>query len=204
MKKALNPITSLCVALAMVAAGPAFAATSTDPAKPAMMTGKLVRGSELIGAKVFDQSAKNIGDINDVLLDENTGNISHAVLSIGGFLGIGDKLTAVPWKFIKQSDKNPKEFVVDADKAKLTAGTSYDKSAWPDMNQDWFQKSYTSYGLTAKTGAKLVRASNVDDAKLFNEKGEQIGEIDRHVHPPVFRQGRLRGHLGRQIPEHGR
>lgn len=148
------------------------------------LQGKLVRGSEAMGAKIFNQKGESLGEINDVIFDENTGGMTHAVLAIGGFLGIGEKLTAVPWKFIKQSDKDTPGFVVDVDKSKLTAGESFDKNEWPDLTDSWSQKNYTAYGLTGKTGKKLVRLSMVNDAQLYNQKGEEIGEIkDVLLHP---------------------
>lgn len=151
------------------------AATTGKESRP--LSGKLMRGSEIVGANIFNQQGEDLGEINDVLFDENTGGMTHAVLAMGGFLGIGEKLTAVPWKHIRQSEKDTKGFVVEADKAKLKAAESFDMNAWPDLDDAWLQKNYTSYGLTGKAGKKLVRASKVEGAKLFNQQGEQIGTI---------------------------
>jgi len=95
--KTILPTFALAIALM---AGSASAQTSTKA-----LQGKLVRGSEAMGAKIFNQKGESLGEINDILFDENTGGMTHAVLAIGGFLGIGEKLTAVPWKFIKQAKK---------------------------------------------------------------------------------------------------
>ena len=54
------------------------------------------KGSQLIGAKVEDPSGKNIGAIEDVMVD-SSGRVQFAVLSFGGFLGVGEKWYAVPW-----------------------------------------------------------------------------------------------------------
>ncbi len=181
MKKLLTIIPAFALGLAILAA-PATA-KAADP-KGKAIDGKVVRGNEAKGAKVFDQKGEHLGEIDDIIFDENTGGMTHAVLALGGWLGIGEKLTAVPWKFIKQSEKDSPGYVVDVEKSKLTAAEHFDDNNWPDMSGGWYQKSYTSYGLTGKTGEKLVRLSKVEGAQVFDQKGEQIGEIkDVLLHP---------------------
>lgn len=59
-------------------------------------TDNQMRAGELIGAAVTQPSGEKIGKIQDLVIDEN-GRLVGVVVSVGGFLGIGDKEVAVPW-----------------------------------------------------------------------------------------------------------
>ena len=102
-------------ALLMTPAAAQTSSTTTSPA-PASTTGAAgftqmqkqnqLMGSDLIGAKVVNNANESIGEINDLLVDEN-GMVQAAVIGVGGFLGIGEKDVAVPFKELKvtrQSD----------------------------------------------------------------------------------------------------
>jgi hypothetical protein len=102
-------------ALLMTPAAAQTSSTTTSPA-PAATTGAAGftqmqkqnqwMGSDLIGAKVVNNANESIGEINDLLVDEN-GMVQAAVIGVGGFLGIGEKDVAVPFKELKvtrQSD----------------------------------------------------------------------------------------------------
>lgn len=176
-------LTTLGLVLALTS-GLAVAQTTTSTANMKDKELKLVRGTEVIGANIFNQKGEDLGEINDVLIDENTGDITHGILAIGGWLGIGEKLTPVPWKHIQQSEKAARGYVVDADKTKLAGATSFEKNKWPNLSGDFGAQNDTYFGLTGKTGMKLVRLSEVDDAKLFDQQGKQIGEIhETLLHP---------------------
>ena len=58
------------------------------------------RASKLVGLSVYNDSNESIGSINDLLTDK-TGNIKAAVIGVGGFLGVGSHLVAVPFDKIK-------------------------------------------------------------------------------------------------------
>jgi sporulation protein YlmC with PRC-barrel domain len=73
------------------------AATATTD--PASLHGDW-RASKMSGLNVYNDQNENIGSINDMLLDKS-GNIKAAVISVGGFLGMGSRLVAVPFDKIK-------------------------------------------------------------------------------------------------------
>ncbi len=151
------------------------------------MTGKLVKGSQIVGVKLFNQSAEHLGEINDFVFDENTGNVAYGILAIGGTLGIGEDLVAVPWKHIKQSEKDTPGFVVDVEKTKLNKDAPhFGKDKWPAFDDGWNQTNLTYYGMKTDQfkGVKLVRASTAIGSELWNQKAEKIGDIeDLLVHP---------------------
>ena len=67
--------------------------------------------------------------------------LAYGVLSFGGFLGLGDKLVAIPWSRLPL-DAERKVFVLDVDKALLEREPSFDKDNWPDMSdRTWGTKA---------------------------------------------------------------
>lgn len=179
MKILFNNTLALCLSLGLATSG-AFAQAD----KP--LTGKLVKGSQVVGVKLFNQTADHIGEIDDFYFDENDGGIAYAVVAIGGWLGMGEELVAVPWKHIKQSDKDTTSFVLDAEKAKLKTAPHFGKNAWPVITDDWNATTLNYFGMKPERfkGMKLVRASQVIGNELWNQKADKIGEIEELLlHP---------------------
>ncbi|MEO8044068.1 MAG: PRC-barrel domain-containing protein [Spartobacteria bacterium] len=172
MKKLLSAVTICCLAVGLSAV-PAMAQMHTEHGTHGF-NAQLVRSSNLIGADLYNATGEDIGQVNDVVFDENSGGMMHAVLAAGGFIGIGDKLTAVNWNAINVKKNNDGKIKVTTtlDKAKLTAEKSYDKSGWKGSDKSWMQQ------LPETAGKKIVRMSDVDDAKLFDKTGTHIGEIE--------------------------
>jgi sporulation protein YlmC with PRC-barrel domain len=61
---------------------------------------KAIRASRVIGTNVYNSTGDKIGKIEDVMLDKTTDGIMFAVVGFGGFLGIGEKYHAIPWKLL--------------------------------------------------------------------------------------------------------
>ncbi|MEO7723687.1 MAG: PRC-barrel domain-containing protein [Chthoniobacterales bacterium] len=173
MKRLIRNTLALCLGFGLAAS---VGSTQAGDA----MQGKLLKASEVIGAKIFDTDGEHRGEIKDLVFDENKGGIVYGVLSIGGWLGIGEDVTVVPWKEIKQSKSESPGFVVsNMDKTKLQGAPHFGNDSWPDFNGDWNNTTATYYGLQGDKlkGMKLVRASNVREAKLWNQSAEKIGSI---------------------------
>lgn len=92
-------------------ASAAFAQTSTTPstapaapvaASASGYTGNW-RASKIVGLHVYNANNESLGSINDLLTDQN-GNIKAVVVGVGGFLGVGEHLVAVPFDRIKFSN----------------------------------------------------------------------------------------------------
>jgi sporulation protein YlmC with PRC-barrel domain len=62
------------------------------------------RASKLAGLKVYNDANENVGSINDMLMDKS-GNIKLVVIGVGGFLGVGEHLVAVPFDKVKFSNE---------------------------------------------------------------------------------------------------
>lgn len=88
---------------------------------------QLMTASDYIGKTVYDQSGNNIGDVNDLILS-NDSQIQAVILGVGGFLGIGEKDVAVNTNAIKiVQDGDNKRLVVEATKEALNSAPAYDR-----------------------------------------------------------------------------
>ena len=76
------------------------APTASTATTPATSTSGEWRTSKMDGIKVYNDANENIGSINDLLMDKS-GNVKIAVIGVGGFLGMGEHLVAVPYEKLK-------------------------------------------------------------------------------------------------------
>jgi len=102
----------------------------------------------LIGNDVYNLQDDDLGDVKELMLDMRTGKIAYAVLSFGGFLGMGEKLFAVPWAALTLNTEN-KRFILNVSKERLESAPGFDADNWPDMaNPEWASGIHTYYGTT--------------------------------------------------------
>ena len=104
----------------------------------------LLSASTITGDEVYNMQDEELGTIHDVMLDITEGKIRYAVLSSGGFLGMGDHLFAIPWRALKQ-DKENKRFVLDVDAQRLKNAPGFDKDNWPNMADPTWSSTIESY-----------------------------------------------------------
>ena len=91
------------------------------------------RVSKIVGSEVRNKSGDKIGDIRDLMIDGN-GTIKLAIVSTGGFLGVGDRLHAVPWDVLTLGPKD--DHILDIDKAHLQAAPGFTSKTWPNLGDD--------------------------------------------------------------------
>jgi sporulation protein YlmC with PRC-barrel domain len=94
--------------------------------------GIVLSGSSLKGDRVVNYKGEDLGKIEEIMIDLDRGRVAYAVLSFGGFLGVGDKLFAIPWQAFSV-DTTKKQLILNADKALLEQAPGFDKNNWPDM-----------------------------------------------------------------------
>lgn len=127
----------------MYAAGMADAPSSPEPHGPGP---RLMGADTLMGNDVYNPAGDDLGDVKEIMLDMHSGRVTYAVLSFGGFLGMGEKLFAVPWSALKL-DTVKKRFTLDIDKSRLENAPGFDKDDWPDMaDTTWAQGIHSYYG----------------------------------------------------------
>lgn len=107
----------------------------------------VVSASKIIGEAVTNRQKEDLGKIHELVIDAQDGRLMYAVLSFGGFMGMGNKLFAMPWKafeFAKDEDK----LILNVDKEKLKAAPGFDQDEkWPDFaDRTWGNNIYKYYG----------------------------------------------------------
>lgn len=106
----------------------------------------LMGADTLIGESVVNTQGLSLGDIKEIMLDMRSGEVAYAVLAFGGFLGLGEKLFAVPWEAMRLDTDN-RCFVLDVDKERLKTAPGFNSHAWPDMTDvKWANEIHSFYG----------------------------------------------------------
>ena len=107
----------------------------------------VVSASKIIGEAVVNHQDQSLGKIHELVIDAKEGRLAYAVLSFGGFIGMGNKLFAVPWTAFEFSNTENK-LILNVDKKKLEAAPGFDKDAkWPDFaDRTWGGDIYRYYG----------------------------------------------------------
>ena len=99
-------------------------------------------------SKVVNGQNEDLGKIEDLVLDAGAGRIAYAVLSFGGFLGMGDKYFAIPWNAFQFNLKENRA-VLNVDKKLLENAPGFDKANWPNFaDSTWGNNIYKHYGYT--------------------------------------------------------
>ena len=108
---------------------------------------QVLSASTISGDAVQNPAGEDLGSIKDLMIDLDSGRVAYAVLSFGGFLGMGDKLFAVPFKAMEMN-ADEHCFVLDVDKKRLETAHGFDKDHWPDMaDQSWQTEVHRIYGV---------------------------------------------------------
>ena len=107
---------------------------------------RVLAASTLKGDKVVNLQGEDLGKIEELMIDLTRGRVAYAVLSFGGFLGMGDKMFAIPWEALAV-DTTEKRFVLNLDKELLKRAPGFDKNNWPNMTDPaWGAELYAYYG----------------------------------------------------------
>ena len=109
-------------------------------------TPTVMAADTLTGDKVVNFQKEDLGKIEHLMIDLERGRIAYAVLSFGGFLGMGDKLFAIPWSALAL-DTVEKRFILNVEKELLKHAPGFDKDHWPNMaDRTWGAEVATYYG----------------------------------------------------------
>jgi sporulation protein YlmC with PRC-barrel domain len=108
----------------------------------------LLSTGSLKNTKVVNLDGDDLGTLEEIMLHVDSGDVAYAVVSFGGFLGMGDKLFAVPWAALTV-DTEEHRIVLDVDPEKLEKAPGFDKGAWPTAaDTGWMNDLYRHYGAT--------------------------------------------------------
>jgi sporulation protein YlmC with PRC-barrel domain len=110
----------------------------------------LIPAQRVNGADVFNQAKERIGKIEDIAIDKGTGKVAYAILSFGGFMGLGDKHQPLPWSVLEY-DIDLGGYVVPITEEFLKLAPKLDVSelsGWDDtQTREAFHTYYSAYGV---------------------------------------------------------
>jgi sporulation protein YlmC with PRC-barrel domain len=118
---------------------------------------RVLSASTLIGDKVYNPDGEELGKVEELMVDLEQGHIAYAVLSFGGFLGMGSKLFAIPWQALTL-DTELKAFILNVSKETLEHAPGFDKENWPDnakYEAGFLEDVYSYYGYTPHWNTKV-------------------------------------------------
>lgn len=110
-------------------------------------THDLVASDKVIGTKVYDRQGKHIGAIERIVLEKVSGRVAYAVLSFGGFLGIGEDYYPLPWSKLRYDEKL-EGFRVDISKDQVEGAPRYRRDENYEWNTENGRRVYDYYGVT--------------------------------------------------------
>lgn len=105
----------------------------------------LINASRVKGTKVYDTSGESIGTVDEIVLTKRGGEVAYAVMSFGGFLGIGEKYHPLPWDALDY-DVNLGGYVVGGVGESFREAPSYsrdefDHGGWTQSTDEWYDEA---------------------------------------------------------------
>ncbi len=106
----------------------------------------VVAASKIIGEAVVNLQNENVGKIHELVIDAKKNRVAYVVLTFGGFMGMGNKLFAMPWEAFTFSATENK-LILNVDKEKLKTAPGFEKDEkWPDFSDTtWGETIYNYY-----------------------------------------------------------
>ena len=122
--------------------------------RPAVAATRSFRTSTLEGMPVYNKAGDEVGSISELVVNIETGKVEYAAVSVGGFLGVGDKLFAVPFRMLAlRFDEDKNYMLLDVNKETLERAPGFNQDHWPDMaNPNWSQEIEKFYGAASHDG----------------------------------------------------
>ena len=112
-------------------------------------TTDLIASNKVEGTAVYNRQGEKLGEVYNFMVGKRSGEVAYAIMSFGGFLGIGQKYHPLPWNALTY-DTSKKGYVIDADKERLMGAPNYAAGEEPFSRPEYGQqvRDYWSSGLT--------------------------------------------------------
>jgi uncharacterized protein YrrD len=104
----------------------------------------LIAADKVKGTNVYNLAGDQLGSVEEIMIDKVSGRVIYAVMSFGGFLGMGQKHHPLPWATLKY-DTQKSGYVVNLDKKLLEGAPSYDRGAEFKWTPDYGRKVDSYY-----------------------------------------------------------
>jgi hypothetical protein len=108
-------------------------------------TASLIASDKVAGTAVYNRDEERLGSIHNLMIGKRSGEVEYAVLSFGGFLGIGDDYYPLPWDMLSY-DEQVGGYVVDLTKEQLEGAPRYAAGSEPAYDRSYGEQVYGHYG----------------------------------------------------------
>jgi len=148
--------------------------------------GTVEKANKVIGREVRNNSNQKIGKIDDLIVDLESGRVIYSVVSVGGFLGVGDRSVAIPTSVFTEQGK---QLRVDVDKEKLMDAPHYAKDDTNQLSPAFASKVNQYFGQSApwwenaagqseKPFGNVHRASDLMGMDIHNVSNQKIADVE--------------------------
>jgi sporulation protein YlmC with PRC-barrel domain len=103
-----------------------------------------IKASSIIGTKVVNPKGEDLGEMKEVAIDPRTARVAYAVVSFGGFLNMGKKLFAIPFRSFEYNVLN-NQYVLDVSRERLEKAPGFDADHWPSMSDEKWNREVHRY-----------------------------------------------------------
>lgn len=108
-------------------------------------TAQLIASNKVEGTAVYNRNDERLGTIYNFMVDKRSGQVEYAVLSFGGFLGIGTDYYPLPWDLLEY-DEQAGGYVIDLTKEQIERAPHYAAEAEPVYDRAYGRQVYDYYG----------------------------------------------------------
>ena len=106
---------------------------------------RLIASNKVDGTAVYNRNGDRLGSVYNFMVGKRSGKVEYAVMSFGGFLGMGEEYHPLPWDQLTY-DTDKGGYVVDLDKSKLEGAPRYKAGQEPSFDRDYGRQVYDYYG----------------------------------------------------------
>jgi PRC-barrel domain len=107
-------------------------------------TDRLIAADKVEGTAVYNRMSERLGTVHNVMIDKYTGQVAYAVMSFGGFLGMGESYHPLPWRVLTY-DTRQGGYVVDLDRSRLEGAPSFTTSNMPTWSDESYRRRIDEY-----------------------------------------------------------
>jgi hypothetical protein len=107
-------------------------------------TSTLISSDKVEGTAVYNREGEKLGSIHTLMVDKVSGKVAYAVMSFGGFLGIGDRYHPLPWNVLSY-DTRQGGYVVALDRSMLEGAPTFGSSETPNWSDPGWNKQVHDY-----------------------------------------------------------
>jgi sporulation protein YlmC with PRC-barrel domain len=195
--KFVIPTLAICVGSSLLVGSLRANDQNSNAGTTAIDQKNTVNTSQLIHSRVLDQTGQKIGDVEDIIVDQNTGRAQFAVIKLSGDLADKGKYAPVPFSLlrfnnIEQKDSfGHRDLTLQADRQKLLSASRFSTKNWPDQDHvAWGPEVYSFYGVPwtgASAGAAGSSSSSLSGSSVSTSPSTSGSEVIVQESRPVTR-----------------